>query len=115
MSDAALEGPELVLVCSEADIPHDGAIVTRVVGSNTVAIARLTSRDDAIVAFDSRCPHMQGPLRFGRIVEGEVICPWHFFRFDTVTGDPVACGKSIMKLRTYPVKRIDGKVYIEAR
>ena len=114
MNDATLTAPELVFVCSESDVPRDGTILTRAIGGKTVAIARRSSNDDTVVAFDSRCPHMQGPLRFGRIVEGEVICPWHFLRFDIVTGAAAACTKSIMKLTTYPVTLTDGKVFIRA-
>jgi nitrite reductase/ring-hydroxylating ferredoxin subunit len=113
MNNATLTAPELVFVCPETDVPRDGTIVTRAIKSKTVAVARRSPGSDTIVAFDSRCPHMQGPLRLGRIVEGEVICPWHFFRFDTVTGQTLACGKTVMKLTTYPVTVADGKVFIQ--
>jgi nitrite reductase (NADH) small subunit len=25
----------------------------------------------------SRCPHRGGPLRFGRVEDGNIVCPWH--------------------------------------
>lgn len=104
--------PEHVLVCAQTEVPADGTIATRVVHGVTIAIARRYATDNAIVAFESRCPHFNGPLRFGRIVNSEVICPWHFMRFDTATGQASACDKSVMKLRVFPVELIDGNVYV---
>lgn len=99
-------------VCDVSEVPRDGSVMTCRVNGRQVALARRTQDDDAIVAFDSLCPHMQAPFRFGRVVNGEVICPWHFFRFDVTTGETVACDKSLMKLRRYPVQIADGKVYL---
>ena len=105
--------PELAFACAESDVPRDGTVVTRTINGHSIAIARRSAHEDAIVAFDSRCPHMQGPLRFGRVVDGDVICPWHFLRFSTTTGDAACCDKSIMKLKIYPVKLMDGNVYLQ--
>ncbi len=43
------------------------------------------------VAVPDRCPHFSGPLAQGRIstARGEIICPWHRFRFDLTTGQSV--------------------------
>ncbi|HSV83087.1 MAG TPA: Rieske (2Fe-2S) protein [Ramlibacter sp.] len=113
MDTPALTAPEPALACAASDVPRDGTIVTRNINGRSIAIARRSADDDVIVAFDSRCPHMNGPLRFGRVADGEVICPWHFLRFDTTTGEAACCDKSIMKLKTYPVKLMDGMVYVQ--
>lgn len=42
---------------------------------------------DALVQYSRLCPHMGGPLDQGRIANGEVICPWHRYRFDLGTGE----------------------------
>ncbi|MGG1662080.1 Rieske 2Fe-2S domain-containing protein [Brevibacillus sp. NRS-1366] len=42
-------------------------------------------KDQATVMVN-RCPHKGAPLHGGKIVNGEVVCPWHNFRFDTCTG-----------------------------
>ena len=112
-STAALAA-EFTLACPEADVPHGGAVITKTVNGKSVALARRSDTDDTVVAFDSRCPHYQAPLRFGRVVEGEIICPWHLFRFDTTTGAALACDKSIMHLQTYAVRVADGNVYVGA-
>lgn len=101
------------LACARSDVPTDGAVLTCRVQGRAIAVARRSAGSDDIVAFDTRCPHMDGPLRLGRVVEGEVICPWHFFRFDVCTGHAVACDKSQMQLKIYPVKVLDDKVYVD--
>ena len=44
--------------------------------------------DGALHAFANRCPHQGGPLSKGRLEDGVMICPWHLWRFDAVTGRP---------------------------
>ena len=102
----------LALICAEKDVPKDGTVITRTLRGGPIALSRSGRRDGAIVAFDGRCPHMKGPFRYGRVVNGEVICPWHFFRFDTETGETVGCN-SLMKLEVYRVDIVDGNVYVE--
>jgi len=34
------------------------------------------------VALPDRCPHRGAALSGGRVAEGELVCPWHGFRFD---------------------------------
>lgn len=108
-----MNAPELTLACADGDVPGDGSVITRTIQGRSVALARRSAGEDEIVAFDSRCPHMQGPLRFGRVVDGEVICPWHFLRFDTRTGETVTCRDSIMHLDVFAVERADGNVYVQ--
>lgn len=42
--------------------------------------------DGEVLASDSFCPHMLGPLFQGTIAYGQVTCPWHGWRFDLRTG-----------------------------
>jgi nitrite reductase (NADH) small subunit len=102
----------LTLICAEKDIPEEGSLLTRTVKGKRVVLSRSKRSETGIVAFNNRCPHMSGPLSYGRVVDGQVICPWHFFRFDTVTGETIAC-ESMMKLEVYRVKVDGGNVYVE--
>lgn len=111
MSQIVEAKSDLALVCGEADVPKDGTVVTRSLGGKTIVLSRTNGREKEIVAFANRCPHMSAPLRYGRVVNGEVICPWHFFRFDTETGRTVGCD-SIMKLDVYRVEVVNGNVYV---
>jgi nitrite reductase/ring-hydroxylating ferredoxin subunit len=41
---------------------------------------------DAITALSGICPHAGGPLGQGQVRDGLVICPFHLWEFDAVTG-----------------------------
>jgi len=40
----------------------------------------------ALVAYAARCPHMLGPLARAPLAGSEVVCPWHGYRFDVLSG-----------------------------
>lgn len=37
-------------------------------------------------AMDGRCPHRDGPLGQGALHGTMVVCPWHAWEFDCITG-----------------------------
>ncbi len=39
-------------------------------------------------ALDNHCPHQGGPLGDGQLADGYLICPWHAYEYDPVTGVP---------------------------
>ena len=56
------------------------------------------------------CPHQNGPIAEGEIVNGCITCPWHGFQFDPNTGkSPPPYDDCI---DTYPVKIVNDVVYI---
>ena len=98
-------------VCG-ADEVVSSVILCRRVPGGRIALTRLPGGD--IVAFDAKCPHLQGPLWAGRLRGTEVICPWHGFRFDLRTGKPPGMD-SIMTLPLYAVEVRDGRVFVDLR
>jgi nitrite reductase/ring-hydroxylating ferredoxin subunit len=55
---------------------------------------------------DAGCPHRGGPMVEGRVADGEVRCPWHWYRFDLDTGE---CRTTdAHHLAVYPVLERDG-------
>lgn len=110
--DSRTSNVEHRLVCKFSEVPADGSIRTERIGRQTVLLARPSADSEEVVAFAPTCPHANAPLRFGRVVSGEIICPWHFFRFDLTTGKPVACGESLMRLQTFSCARIDDEVHV---
>ena len=112
MSKQKTDRLKAIVVCAETEIPNDGSVITRSVEGQQIALARHNPGSTRVMAFESRCPHMQAPLKSGRVVDGEVVCPWHFFRFDTQTGDTIACPNSEMRLATYTVEQRDGNVLV---
>ena len=71
----ALEGVDLEV----------GQVAPTVAGGRGVCVARTAS---GLAALDNRCPHQGGPLGEGTIEDGWLICPWHGYEFDPVTGEP---------------------------
>jgi nitrite reductase (NADH) small subunit len=102
----------LVPVCSVDELPATGALCKRLADGTQVSVARLDGAAGKIVAFENRCPHVNGPIGLGKITGSTVTCPWHFFRFDLETG--AASGlDSIMRLRVFKTVLEGGQVSIE--
>ena len=69
----------------EADDLAVSEVKAVVVGGRAVCLARTTN---GLGALDNRCPHQGGPLGEGTIEDGWLICPWHGYEYDPLTGEP---------------------------
>ena len=85
-----------------------GRLTTLVAGGRALCLARTAAGYGAL---DNRCPHQGGPLGDGQLENGFVVCPWHGYEYDPVSGAPPSgYGDSA---KAYPVEeRADG-VYVE--
>jgi nitrite reductase (NADH) small subunit len=102
-----------VSVCGIADLPSTGALCRRLADGTQIAVARLDGAGGKVVAFENRCPHVNGPLGLGKIKGTTVTCPWHFFRFDIETGAAVGLD-SVMRVRVFKTAVEDGQVFVES-
>lgn len=101
--------------CRTEDVPENGgACVKR--GEAQIAVFNFTRRGEWY-ATDNECPHKQQmALSRGMIgsagpaCEPKVACPFHKKTFSLITGECLE--DEPYQLRTYPVKVVDGKVYI---
>ena len=100
-----------IKACSADDVVLGAILRRRLAGLGAIGLTRLP--DGPVVAFENRCPHVGGPLALGEISGSEIVCPWHFFRFDLKTGKPAATEASVMKMRLFPVEEKDGHVFVE--
>ena len=76
------------------------------------AVAVFRDGED-FVALDDACPHAAGPLSQGMLRGGEVICPWHGWRFDARTG---ACAVvPTVSTRAYDVRIEAGRMLLAPR
>ncbi len=78
--------PELeqqwVSVARLADVPP-GTVKGVQVAEHSLALINV---DGSVYAVNGICPHRGGPLASGRLIKGELSCPWHGFRYDPRTG-----------------------------
>jgi nitrite reductase (NADH) small subunit len=74
---------EWVRVCSAAEAPAEGHVMEAEAGGVAVCLANVNGE---LRALDNWCPHRRGPLGEGWIEGNAVVCPWHSWAFDSVTG-----------------------------
>jgi thiamine pyrophosphate-dependent acetolactate synthase large subunit-like protein/nitrite reductase/ring-hydroxylating ferredoxin subunit len=85
-----------------------GHVTAVVVGDRALCITRTA---DGYGALDNRCPHQGGPLGEGHIEDGWVMCPWHGFEYDPLTGAPPADYGDWAT--TYPLEERSDGLYVE--
>jgi pyruvate oxidase len=62
-----------------------GEVTVAVVADRAVCVTRT---DEGYGVLDNHCPHQGGPLGEGQIEAGCLICPWHGYEYDPITGAP---------------------------
>ena len=68
-----------------------------------------------ITALSGTCPHEGGPLAEGKVERGadgvlRVVCPWHGWKFDIVTGN--ASPEPVVRQAVHDVKIQDGIIFV---
>jgi thiamine pyrophosphate-dependent acetolactate synthase large subunit-like protein/nitrite reductase/ring-hydroxylating ferredoxin subunit len=62
-----------------------GEVTAIVIADRAVCVTRT---EDGYGVLDNHCPHQGGPLGEGQIEDGCLICPWHGYEYDPITGAP---------------------------
>jgi nitrite reductase/ring-hydroxylating ferredoxin subunit len=71
-----------------------------ILGGTRICLVR---HGENFLAVQDACSHNGQSLSKGKInFLGEIICPWHGYRFELQTGRP--CDSNSAQLKTYPVK-----------
>lgn len=79
------------------------------VGSLAIAIYRAKGE---FYATQDLCTHEHAYLSDGVVIDCIVECPFHQGRFDVRNGKPMGA-PVIVPLKTYPVKVVDGEIYVQ--
>ncbi|CAI9831401.1 MAG: Rieske 2Fe-2S domain-containing protein [Nitrosopumilus sp.] len=79
------------------------------VGGRRIAVFN----SDGYHAIDDKCVHQDGSLAPGKIEDGVVECPLHFWHYDIKSGKLLDYLEGI-NLRTYPVEERDDGLYVDA-
>lgn len=85
-----------------------GTSLEAIVGVETYVVC---NHEGIIHVLDGICPHRNGPLGAGNFADGRVICPYHGWEFDCVTGE--FDRNPDVKLKKYPVEIRVGTVFIQ--
>ena len=93
-------------VATAEEIPP-GESASFQVGDRIVAIF---NDDGQFFAIDDLCPHMGASLAAGHVEEGEVICPWHAWRF--CIRDGTWCDNPRIKIDSFPVRVEEGAIFV---
>jgi nitrite reductase/ring-hydroxylating ferredoxin subunit len=105
-----------VRIGASSEIPPGSRKFVKVNGDEVAVI----NVDGEFFAMQNFCPHMGGPIGFGKILareteEGETVttiaCPYHGWRFDVETGEPMFNAKK--KITKYDVTEKGGNLYID--
>lgn len=92
-------------VCRLEDVPEQMPRKVQV-HNRGVLICR---QGDEVFAVDEICPHKNQSMERAPLVDGEIICPHHQYRFDLKTG---RCNRRCAPVQTYEVKVEDGQVWV---
>lgn len=82
----------------------EGRPIKAKLGVNQLVLVRQGER---ILALHDVCAHAGGPLNEGRLVDGEIECPWHYSRYRMTNGN-VTRGPSVYDQPAYEVRAAAG-------
>ncbi len=99
--------PEFRSVCKMSDLA-EGFGRTFYVDDRPVAVFLIEGK---IFAIDDTCPHMGASLGSGFVENGNVTCPWHFWRFRLKDG--AWADNPRMGVACYAIRVEDGEVQVQ--
>ena len=71
----------------------------------------LLRRQDQLFVMAEKCPHNGESLTKGSLnYLGEIICPWHGYRFNVVTGRE--SNERCRDLETFPIRESDDGIFV---
>lgn len=75
-----------VRIGNTSELPIEGHAREFDCAGRPICVVRVNG---VLSAMDNVCPHRGGPLSDGVVMDGKIICPWHGWQIDPVTGKPV--------------------------
>jgi nitrite reductase/ring-hydroxylating ferredoxin subunit len=91
----------------EAALPA-GQPVARVLAGKSICLVRT---EGGLWALRDRCPHNGERLSKGRLnAYGEIICPWHGYRFNLQTGRE--CQERSADVETFPTRETPDGIFL---
>jgi nitrite reductase/ring-hydroxylating ferredoxin subunit len=97
-----------VRVAAKSELPAPGEAREFSVGEKVICIANVNGK---LAAMDNLCLHRGGSLGQGCVEHGKVICPWHGWRWDPVTG--AATEDPNLQLKVYELRLAGDDVLVK--
>jgi nitrite reductase/ring-hydroxylating ferredoxin subunit len=97
-----------VKIATQSELPATNEAKEFPCGHKTICVANING---TITAMDNVCLHRGGPIGQGVIEKGKVVCPWHGWAWDPLTGQ--AGNNPNAKVAVYPLKIENGDVLID--
>lgn len=95
-------------VAAQADLRDDDVIAVRA-GNREIALYAIGGE---VYATDNICTHGHARLCDGFLEGTEIECPLHQGRFDVRTGKAM-CSPLTENVRTFPVRIVDSRVFVQ--
>jgi nitrite reductase (NADH) small subunit len=99
--------PQWIKIGSKASLPGPGEAAEFDAAGKMICVANVNG---ACSAMDNACLHHGAPLGQGVVMDGKVICPWHGWAYDAVSGES---DRGNVKVAVYPLKIEGDDVLIE--
>lgn len=64
-----------------------------------------------VVAVSNRCTHLGKPLECGRVMGGQITCPFHGACFDLKSGRAVS-GPAVFPLKVFPTQLVGNQIQV---
>jgi len=94
-------------LCNASELPPLGGMKAFRGNGHEICVAQT---DDGLHAVDNHCPHQSAPLSEGQLECGQIVCPYHGWRFNIATGEPEIAGDP--HLICYEIRQYDNEVFI---
>lgn len=95
-----------VKLAALSQLPEGSALQVEI-ADGAVAICNV---EGELYALDGICPHAGGPLGEGALHGRILVCPFHGWAFDCVTG--LSDADDNLRQGTYPVKAENGDIFV---
>ena len=93
-------------LCLMSELPGLGLLHEFTVDGRPICVANDGGR---FAAVNGLCPHRGAPLAEGSLQDGQLLCPWHAWEFDLVTGRE---GGGCEPVDVYPVQMEGDEVFV---
>jgi len=97
-------------ICAPMEIADMRAVIAPLPSGDRVAIFRY---DNKISAVTNACRHQNGPLGEGRVIDGNITCPWHGWQY--CPADGISPPPFTEKISTYNVRIENDRVMLDPK